>query len=130
MEQGAPVKRRWSLIFTLIGVVLWSQPGISAKVELFTDKEGTLHISNESQAEPGKPGGVQAPAPIGTAPPPQIIPPSTPPSPVPPPQLIPPPVEPPEMPDSEGPPAAPESGGQTHPAPAVPPPHVAPGQQE
>ncbi len=129
MEQGAPVNMRWIPIFTLIGVVLWSPPGISAKVERFTDKEGTLHISNEAPAEPGKPGGVQAPAPIGT-PPPQIFPPPTPRAPVPPPQVMPPPTEPPEMSGNEAPPPAPESGGEAQPAPAVPPAQVAPGQQE
>ena len=53
---------RWIPIFTLIGIVLWNPPGISAKVARFTDQEGTLHISNEAPPEPGKPGGVQAPA--------------------------------------------------------------------
>ena len=86
MEQGAPVDMRWIPIFTLIVVFLWSPPGISAKVARFTDKEGTLHISNEAPAEPGKPGGVQAPAPIGT-PPPQKFPSPTPRAPVPPPQV-------------------------------------------
>ena len=60
---------RWSLIFTLIGVVLWSPPEVSAKVGRFTDKEGTLHISNDSPAEPGKPGVLQAPDPVETSPP-------------------------------------------------------------
>jgi hypothetical protein len=120
---------RWIQIFTLIGVLLWSPPGISAKVERFTDKEGTLHISNEAPAEPGKPGGVQAPAPVET-PPPQKFPSPSRRAPVPPPQLMPPRTEPPEMPGIEAPLPAPESGGEAQPAPVVPPEQVAPGQQE
>ena len=129
MEQGAPVKMRWSLIFALIGVVLWSQPGISAKIDRFTDKEGTLHISNESTAEPVKPGGAQTPAPIGT-PPPQIFPPATLPAPAPPPPAPPPPMEPPEMSGNGARSPAPESGGEAPPAHAAPPARVPPGQQE
>ena len=129
MEQGAPVNMRWIPIFALIGIVLWSPPGISAKVERFTDKEGTLHISNEAPAEPGKPGGVQAPAPIGT-PPPQIFPPPTPPAPVPPPQVCHLRRSPRKCLATKPHRRRPESGGEAQPAPAVPPAQVAPGQQE
>ena len=117
---------RWSLIFALIGVVLWSQPGIGAKIDRFTDQEGTLHISNESQAEPGKPG-VQAPAPLGTSLP-QIFPPARPPALVPPPEAMPSPTEPPESNQAE--PPAPENGGEAHPAPTAPPARVVPGQKQ
>jgi hypothetical protein len=117
MEQGTPVNLRWSLIFTLIGAVLWSQPGISAKFERFTDKEGTLHIFNESQPESGKPGGIQAPDPVEMSPPlPMFAPPAS---------L----TEPPERSGNGAPPPEPESGGEAQAAP-VPPPQVAPGQQE
>lgn len=122
---GVPVKMRWSLIFAFIGMVFWSPPGISAKIEHFTDKEGRVHISNESQAAPEKPGEVQTP---GT-PPSQMCPPGIPQglSPLP---GSPPPLQRQEMPDIEGKQPVPESDGEAQPAPPTAPPAQAPPGQE
>ncbi|MCX5892383.1 MAG: hypothetical protein NTW80_05305 [Deltaproteobacteria bacterium] len=114
-----PLSGKWRLVLALVGVVLWSQPGVNAKIEHFTDKEGTVHISNNAaEAEPGKPDWT--PSRGRMTPPPQIFP-AAPAGPVPQPQIVPPPVEPPEMPGDETDPMA---------DPLAPPAQVAPDQQQ
>jgi hypothetical protein len=43
------------LIAALVVVVLWSLPALAAKIDRFTDQEGTLHITNAGKEEPIKP---------------------------------------------------------------------------
>jgi len=112
------------LFLALFGVVLGSQPAMSAKIERFTDKEGTVHISNAGEAEPGKPGVAPPATPIGTLPPQQIFPAAPAPAPPGPRVVAPSPAEPPEMSADEGepsaePPAA-EAGEEAQPVPAPP----------
>jgi len=69
------MRRSWQggLVLGLI-MAFWSHPGMSAKIERYTDSEGTVHITNAGEAEPGKPGTPAPPTPIGTLPPQQIFP--------------------------------------------------------
>ena len=47
---------KWHLAAALLGVVvLLSPPGEAAKIQQSKDDQGTLHISNSEEAEPGKP---------------------------------------------------------------------------
>jgi hypothetical protein len=62
-------------ILALLAVFGWIHSGLAAKINRVTDKDGTVHISNEAATEPGKPGGASGPTPIGTLPPQQIFPP-------------------------------------------------------
>ena len=61
---------KWRLALALVGVALWSHPGVAAKIDRFTDKDGTLHISNKEAEEPIKTGPVahpQGPTPLPQA---------------------------------------------------------------
>lgn len=63
---------KWRLALVLVGVLLWSHPGVAGKIDRFTDKDGTLHITNKGEEEPIKPGGAEAaktPLPEPAAPP-------------------------------------------------------------
>ena len=48
---------KWRLALVLVGVALWSHPGVAGKIDRFTDTDGTLHITNKGAEEPAKPGG-------------------------------------------------------------------------
>ena len=115
---------RWGFILALLGVFWWIHPGMAAKINRVTDKDGTVHISNEGATEPGKPGGTSGPTPIGTLPPQQVFSPPSPPPPPPPEAATPPVAPPPEEPNlaTEPPaePPAPEAGSE---APPVQPPN-------
>jgi hypothetical protein len=55
----------------LVGVALWSHPGVAGKINRFTDEDGTLHITNKGAEEPVKSGdaAVKTPLPEPAAPP-------------------------------------------------------------
>jgi hypothetical protein len=62
---------KWRLALVLVGVALWSHPGVAGKIDRFTDKEGTLHISNKDAGEPIKlsePPETKPPAPTAAPP--------------------------------------------------------------
>jgi len=72
---------KWRLALALVGVALWSHPGVAGKIDRFTDKDGTLHITNKEAEESVKlepmahpqeptplPQATQKPAPAATTP--------------------------------------------------------------
>jgi hypothetical protein len=77
---------RWCLALALVSVALWSHPGVARKIDRFTDKDGTLHITNKEAEEPIKlepmahpqaptplPQATQKPAPAAKTPRPQRL---------------------------------------------------------
>ncbi len=112
-----PLSWKWRLALALIGVALLNHPGFAAKIERFKDKEGTLHISNSGEADPGKPGAAPNSSPTPAAPV-QTFPQAEPPAAVAPPPVM----EAPPPPEQETPP-------QEAPPPSEEPPGEPPGEQ-
>ena len=103
-----PVNLRWRLAVALLGLALINPPEVAAKINHFKDDQGTLHISNDREAEAGKGNGTKLNMPgrrRGGSP--QAIAPMTPP---PPPEPEAPPPEPVTLPPAEV--AEPQKGVQ------------------
>ena len=51
-----PINLRRCLAVALLGVALWSHPGVAAKIDRFQDDQGTLHITNHGETPADKSG--------------------------------------------------------------------------